>query len=261
MTTPNPTSGLLWFSILTLIYTIIQYITGRNGKGASPYHGMIYFLIYAILVFIGEFFINANLTNSLCDSVQWSTVVLVTGLPWILMFGSLVIMLKMFPGWLAPFSNTFGYGIAKLAGLSNVLNSILALNPKVKGKQNTVIDEAIAHIYSDKSLLVNEITVTNFDYFWNKMQGLFRPGVATNIALKHDLWNMIWLKNIVAQFLWLILVGIMVISVSYNYIINAGCSLSADEIQKRHNQSQTQLQKTRDAAQTEQEKRIYTTYE
>ena len=119
---------------------------------------MLYFLIYAILVFISEFFINANLTNSLCGSVQWSTVVLGTGLPWIIMFGSLIIMLRMFPGWLAPFSNTFGYGIAKLAGLSNVLNNILALNPKVKGKQDTVIDEAIAHIYSDKSLLVNEIT-------------------------------------------------------------------------------------------------------
>jgi hypothetical protein len=89
------------------------------------------------------------------------------------------------------------------------------------------------------------------------MRGVFRPGVVTNIALKHDLWNMIWLKNIVAQFLWLILIGIMVISVSYNYIINAGCSLSADEMQKRRNQ----IEKTNYAAQTGQEKLIYTTYE
>ena len=36
----------------------------------------------------------------------------------------------MFPGWSAPFSNTFGYGIAMLAGLNDTMNDIIEPNPK-----------------------------------------------------------------------------------------------------------------------------------
>ena len=68
----------------------------------------------------------------------------------------------LFPGWLIPFSNTFGYGIAKLGGLNNLLNKIL--KPQ-DATGNPKLTKALADIYTDRSLLINEIGISNFDTF------------------------------------------------------------------------------------------------
>ena len=75
---------------------------------------------------------------------------------------------------------------------------ILEPNPKIKKTPDTqAMDEALAHIYSDKSLLVNEITVDNFNYFWDKMRGVFQKGVYSNTGLKGQLYSMVVLKDTV----------------------------------------------------------------
>jgi hypothetical protein len=38
----------------------------------------------------------------------------VTLIPWLMLFGVLHLFLMIFPGWMAPFANTFGYLVAKL---------------------------------------------------------------------------------------------------------------------------------------------------
>ena len=124
------------------------------------------------------------------------------------------------------------------------------------------MDEALAHIYSDKSLLVNEITLDNFDYFWNKMQGVFQKGVYTNIGLKNKLYSMIVLKDIVATYIWYLLSGLLITSVSYNYIVNSSCSNSAQDMQKRHDEYEQQLAEAQEQAkQANANKRVYTSNE
>jgi len=67
-----------------------------------------------------------------------------------MIFGILNLLLLTLPGWLAPFSNTFGYAIAKLAGLSDLMNEIL--RPKIVSKDlpkdsNLIpVQEALAHL-------------------------------------------------------------------------------------------------------------------
>lgn len=113
--------------------------------------------------------------------------ILVTLIPWGIIFGTLLLLLFIFPGWLQPFSNTFGYAMTIIAGINSTLADILIANPKNdKNSQDGPMREALAHIYSDKSLLVNEITKENFDFFWKNMSGTFKPGVADNEKLKMD---------------------------------------------------------------------------
>ena len=260
--TPDPSSALLWFVILSIIYAIAEYFNGKNGGGKKAASAKAFFFIYVLAVFIGEFFINLNLTSALCGAPQWSTAMIVTGMPWILMFGTVVVLLNMFPGWLSPFSNTIGYGVAKLSGLGQVLDNIFAPNPKAKTAANEAMDEALAHIYSDRSLLVNEITLTNFDYFWDKMKGVFQTGVFANTDLKMQLWNMIWLKDVVGRLVWYLLTGATIVSVSYNYLVSSGCSLSVQEMDKRHDEYQKQAEEDRVAAAAKDSKqRIYSTLE
>jgi hypothetical protein len=261
--TPNPAGSIIWFFIVTTLYTVVQYNASKKMGQDSSAMTRMYFAAYVLLVVIGEFFVNLGVTTSMCGSAEWSTALMVTIFPWGFIFGILTLLLSMFPGWLSPFSNTFGYGVAILAGLNNVLADILEPNPKSKKTAETqAMDEALAHIYSDKSLLVNEITVDNFDYFWDKMRGVFQKGVYSNTGLKGQLYSMVVLKDTVAAYIWYLLAGLLITSVSYNYIVNSACSNSAADMQKRHEEYEEQLAEAQEKAQTAKANtRVYTSNE
>lgn len=240
---PNPSSAMLYFFILTSIYFTVKYNT-------EPSKNKVYFGIYALLLIIGQFFINMSLTSSLCGTAQTGSAIFITVIPWVFIFGVLNLVLMVFPGWLVPFSNTFGYGVTKLLGINSLLNTIF--KPKIsktdiKDTNIELMAEALEHIYTDRSLLVNEISQDNFDNFWSNMSPLFKSNVKGDSTLKNKLLGFIRLKDIVAEYIWFMLTGTLVTSVGYNYIVNSGCSQDVKEMQKRHKdyeiQEKAKLQK------------------
>jgi hypothetical protein len=221
---PNPAFSIVWFFAITIIFFILRYITGDSSK-------FIFFIIYIFLLIIGEFFINLQLTSAMCGFTQMSTALIVTFIPWLIIFGLLNVLLIVFKGWKQPFSNTFGYLMARLMGVSGLLNQIL------KSRNDTSLGKAaegLENIYTDKSLFINEISLDNFDTFWTNMRDYFKPEAYSNIELKSKLQSMIFLKDLVAEFVWFSLTGSLVTSVAYNYIVNSTCAPTAKEIRKRH---------------------------
>lgn len=264
---PNPTTGLFWFMIITSVYMGILYFLGsQKNKTPEAIKNMttqnrIFGGVYILLLIVGEYFINLNLTNAICGSNQWSTALLVTILPWVVIFGVLNLILLVLPGWLSPFSNTFGYGIAKLAGLKGITDKIFKSQMELGSIQNEKqpggIEKALAQIYTDQSLLINEVTPDNFNKFWDEMTPLFNKGAD---QYKEDLRDMVRLKDIVAQFIWYMLTGGLVTSVGYNYIVNSACTLSSAEMKKRHDEYVEDEQKIADAKKAD-PPRVYSTNE
>lgn len=254
-TMPNPTSSITWFILITTIYAFVDYNTSKSKK-----NGGLWFGIYIFSVLIAEFIFNVALTSSKCGSSQWSTAFFVTLIPWGIIFGTLILLLSIFPGWLQPFSNTFGYAITILAGINSTIANILITNPKEGNTniQDESMYEAIAHIYSDKSLLINEITKENFDFFWINMSGTFKPGVVNNEKLKMDLYSFVVLKEIVSKYIWYIFAGMLITSVSYNYVIKSKCDISVNEMKKRQMEYEQELI---DAQKSTTDAVIYTTTE
>ena len=249
----SPTTSLLWFFIITTIYFVIKYYL------SDPTQSKIYFGIYIVLIIIGEYIINLSLTETMCGSQQWNTALLVTLIPWIVIFGLLNIFLMIFPGWLSPFSNTFGYGVAKLMGLGNVMDNLFKLETEPVEKDNKVIAEALGHIYSDKSLLINEITTSNFDNFWKIMTPLFKSDVVGQkaIDLKTQLKSYIILKDNVAEYIWYMLTGGLVTSGGYNYVVNAGCTQSLKDMKRRNKEYNEQAEENNEKQKNE-TPRVYT---
>jgi hypothetical protein len=167
----------------------------------------------------------------MCGTKQYNTALFITIIPWVIIFGLLYVALTVFPSWLMPFSNTFGYGVAKISGLTNFFNDILKAKIDL-GKDSGDAGEALEHIYSDKSLLINEITQSNIDRFWTNMKTIFKPSSYTD-ANKEALLGFVRLKDTVAEYIWYMLTGTLVTSVSYNYVVNKGCSQSVKELKKR----------------------------
>ena len=235
-----PGSGLplLIFSVITTIYYVIKYNLDdyKSNLDDSKSNSMdtVYFLMYIMILVITHFFLNLNTSRALCGSNQWETTFYVTVGPWIIIFGFLYIGLKTFPSWLMPFSNTIGYGVALLAGLSETTEKLF------KKTENASKDEIgfLEKIYTDKSLIINEITINNFPNFWEKMKGLFRDDVikdTTNVVQK-ELLNLVKLKELTAEYIWYIFAGFLITSISYNFIIGSSCKKSVQDMQDAHNE-------------------------
>jgi hypothetical protein len=131
-----------------------------------------------------------------------------------------------------PFSNTFGYAIAKIGGAEKVVREVLKTDPP-QGD----ISKAISNIYNDPSIFLNQFNYENEEDFkikWTKSKDLFLPQTDTGVDSQKykDFRNMVKLKDLVAQFVWYMLAGILVTSRSYNYIINQPCGLSPEVAEK-----------------------------
>ena len=246
----NPSSSIIFFILFTLGYFITKYYVD------TPVIGAIYFLTLIIV----QFFINLQLTSDICNESQYGIAMTTTIFPWVFIFGILVILLKIFPNWLSPFSNTFGYLFTYITGVNEFLMEILK-------SKSTNSNSAIEKIYENKSLLINSITLENISDWWKKMSDKNSGILKSNMGNEQSdnfkkLEKFIRLKTNVAEFIWYALTGILVTSFSYNYILNSGCTQSAEEMEKRHNEYLEQEKKlATNKKDQEKNKIIYKTYE
>jgi hypothetical protein len=223
--------------------------------------GGITFLFFLVLI-IGEYFINLAMSKDICGFDQEKTAILATVLPWFIVLGVLKAALIVFPGWLSPFSNTFGYIFVSVAtDMKDVFNSILTpqfdLAPasqktasggqtggagdstgglqdsadipadEIKNKRD--IGRALEQIYTDQSILLNELNLDNLDRFWDsfKESRLIRP--SAKIEDLEKIRTFLIMKSVIGEFVWLVLCGMLVVSISYNYILNMGCSFTQEQ--------------------------------
>jgi len=185
-------------------------------------------MIYIGTLLAVQVTINSSLAKTICNNPQSTTTgVVATIFPMLFIFGLLQLLLTIFPGWLEPFSNTFGYAIAKIGGAESVVREVLKENASGSGD----ISKAVNNIYNDPSIFLNQFNYNDEEDFktkWSKSKDLFNTEAGVDSLKYKDFRNMVKLKDLVSQFVWYMLAGILVTSRSYNYIINQPCGLTPD---------------------------------
>ena len=249
--TPNPALAMLYFFIVTAVYCIINVFIG----GGNTMQKVIMKACYILVVVVGEYFINLNLSYQMCKVYQWQTILFITFVPWLLIFGVMHLFLTMFPGWLSPFSNTFGYLVVKLMGLPDLMKEIKSVKPS-----DPEAFQAISSLVSDPSLLINQYSPESvkdvndpndpsgtkliqirpiFNGVWETLK---KSGVISNFdgdikksdKYRDKLYKYVDMKYTISELIWNLLAGGLVTSVSYNYIIGIGCTKSAEQMKERH---------------------------
>ncbi len=233
-------------------------------------------LLFFIVLVTGEYFINLAMSKDICGFDQEKTALIATILPWFLVLGALKAALIVFPGWLIPFSNTFGYIFVSIAtDLKDVFNNILTPQfdlaptsqkggggdstgglqdsadiPKDEIKNKRDIGRALEQIYTDQSILLNELNLGNLDRFWDsfKESRLIRPSAKIDDLEK--IRKFLIMKTVVGEFIWLLLCGLLVVSISYNYLLNSGCSFTPEQQKIRE---QILIEKQEEAKRKEEE--------
>lgn len=236
------------FILVTLLYFVAKYFV------TNPDYVRIMTFVYLLFVGVSQLIVNMNLLSSLCvgGSNFW-TALGATIIPWFLIFGSVYGALLVFPGWKEPFSNTFGYGVAKLMGVNKLLNSML----KPKTPSETPTQKTLNNIYSNPALFINQIIPSNFDSFIKNSKFLFVPALSAESI--NEFRNIIRAKDLVSECIWYLLSGVLAITVSYNTIVNSECSNSVDEMRKRHDEYEANVQQQEEEAKNAPPPRIYYT--
>lgn len=248
-------SSVAIFFFLAVFGAYSYYKYTKNGVLS----GGITTLFFLVLI-IGEYFINLAMSKDICGFDQEKTALVATVLPWFIVLGVLKAALIVFPGWLIPFSNTFGYMFVSAAtDLKDVFNAILTPQfdlapeaqkgspqkggsggsdgglqdsadiPKDDIKNKRDIGRALEQIYTDQSIILNELSLDNLDRFWDSFKESRLIRQSAKIEDLEKIRKFLMMKTIVGEFVWLVLCGLLVVSISYNYLLNMGCSFTPEQ--------------------------------
>lgn len=284
-----------YYAVVITCYLIYKTMRIPEGPGdqqiVSPVVGGLF--VAAVLVF--EYMITIGMIKTTCGFEQWEFGALVTFLPWVLIVGTLLTILSVRPGWLVPFSNTFGYFLASAVfGLSDTFKKLMRPQTSVpddaaatpgpapapsapplehdgpynpytnphdsvqhEQKQNLDggqaqsatmdVERALQEIYEDESLLINQITPENIDAFIARYTGariMLNPREFIQLdtvnntkelyeKLITQIRKAVYFKMFIAEYIWLLLSGILAITVTSNYIANYGCKMTSEQLKEK----------------------------
>ena len=207
------------FGILTLVYFVARYYfvdkkVGGKGEGMMS---KILGLIYMALTIAAQVGVNASNAAEVCNGApQIVSALMYTALPNFFILGLVIVILSVLPGWKSPFSNTIGYVLVYLMGVNSAFTDLL----KSKGSR------LVHKILENKSIMINEITPFNFSAFLKRMNsdGLLVSGYESTKAFT-NLWEFVVIKDSIAEFVWIILTGALVVSTTYNAILEITCNI------------------------------------
>tara|TARA_Y100001935_G_scaffold255505_1_gene269020 strand:+ start:83 stop:946 length:864 start_codon:yes stop_codon:yes gene_type:complete len=247
----SPVVSITYFFVISLAYLFLQIFVIVNSTSLVEIDNVkthkLYLISYCILILLGSFFINFNISKGLCpnDNTNIYVLLLNTIFPWLFIFGSIFCILIVFNTWHRPFSNTIGYFVIKILGIEDYFGNMLKKampsdsedgNEQEKQKKNNLI-QAIINMSTNKSIFINELDeeYNLFDDFMEqlKIAEIIKADEETKKNII-EIYKLVVIKNSVGRFVWFFLSGIIISTVTYNNMINSSCNQSKTSILKAY---------------------------
>ena len=248
--------SIIYFIIITLVYFIFPSIGKpqlelkdlENDETKSMFYNrnirsLVFY--FGIVLFV-QLILNISYLMSKCGGALDKNIgaaALFTFFPWVLIFGIMVAILIIFPGFKSAFSDVIGYYVVA-GGANDIFGSILMgsdLNEMIEQttdlnekNERTRAAEAILKICGNKSILINQMNTDNFLDIWNILKPLMTPGSFENIEIKTKLLNLVVLKDNIGEMFWYIYTAILISSIVYYNLATRGCIKSVDQIKQDH---------------------------
>ena len=250
---PNPSGLLIYFlviSIIYFIYTAIQLFTSNSDNIqtlSEKANNMNLNIAYILVLIIGTYFININISKAMCSSQQidWLNILFITLLPWLIIFIVLYFLLEIFPGWVTPFSNTIGYLVVILLGVEKKLKKMLN-DETDENKGDRELVKAIANIQNNKSKFINQFNEKPYEFREFIIKLANAKIIKDEYTLASDnyegnkklaaIYKLVLIKHIIGKLFWYILAGVLISSISYSFIINLTCNKSIEEAERDYDE-------------------------
>ena len=278
--TDNSTSAIMFTLILYILYFMylkpaIKLETVNDPKkyddaikGIYASTGILFVCVVALQIIS-----NAIGFQSKCQGnfmTNFGKVFGATFFPWVIIMGSVMTALLVAPGFKGAFSNVLGY-YAVANSANDILVSLLVPTSKGESNQKDLSDgndsgmtktaNAIMKIAGNTSLLINQITPSNFVDSWEGiivplMKPQYKEDLSQANELKEKLLENVVLRDNIGEACWYIYTTILLVTVVKSNIAEIPCGTSVADIHERVDK----VNKKQDAIDAENKKKESVTY-
>ena len=244
----NSYLNIVTFLLTTIFYYLalkpsLPYSLYKDKEQYTKFVGnnYMYLAIYVLLVILIQFVVNSSIISTTCGgniTENMGAAGVITFLPWILIFGVLVVILTVYPGFKSAFSDVVGYFY--VSSSANKLITELLINqdiekkmtedpnmtPEKKQALETAAD-VIIKICGNTSILINQIVPNNFENYWNILRPIMKDKYKTDgpesEKMKNDLFEIVLTRDNVGEAMWYIYTGLLIVSIVQLKIATRGC--------------------------------------
>jgi hypothetical protein len=211
----------------------------------------LYLGIYLVLVMLIQFGVNASVISTTCGgsiSENIGAAGILTFIPWSLIFGVIIIVLIIYPGFKSAFSDVIGYFYVS-SSATKIISELLVnrdVEKKLTGTETKEEKEAledaadtIVKICGNTSILINQIVPDNFLNYWKILNPLMKPKYRDDNSeetkdIRQQLFELVVTRDNIGEALWYIYTGILLTSIVQLKITTRGCSSNTATMEKNY---------------------------
>lgn len=256
----NSYINIVTFILTTVFYYLalkptLSYDDLIDVKKYEEYskNNYLYLGIYLVLVMLIQFIVNASVISTTCGgsiSENMGAAGVLTFIPWTLIFGVIIIVLIIYPGFKSAFSDVIGYFYVS-GSATKIITELLVnrdLEKKLTGTETKEEKEsledaadAIVKICGNTSILINQIVPDNFEEYWKILTPLMKPQYKdTNSQetkdIRQELFELVVTRDNIGESLWYIYTGILLTSIVQLKITTRGCNSNTATMEKNYSE-------------------------
>jgi len=223
-----------------------------------------YLAIYLLLVMVIQFIVNSSIISSTCGgniTENMGAAGVLTFLPWTLIFGVIIVILTVYPGFKSAFSDVIGY--FWVSSSANKVITELLVDPKIQKKmdQDTTSTpeqkeatmtaaDTIIKICGNTSVLINQIVPSNFQSYWNILTPLLKPKYQTEnpdtAKIRNELFEIVVTRDNVGESMWYMYTGLLLTSLVQLKMTTRGCVSNPKTMEENYQKFKDSEQKAKD---------------
>ena len=223
-----------------------------------------YLAIYLLLVMVIQFMVNASIISSTCGgniTENMGAAGVLTFLPWTLIFGVLIVILTVYPGFKSAFSDVIGY--FWVSSSANKVITELLVDPKIQKKMDEdatstpeqkeammTAADTIIKICGNTSVVINQIVPSNFQSYWNILTPLLKPKYQTDNPdtekIKNELFEIVVTRDNVGESMWYMYTGLLLTSLVQLKMTTRGCVSNPKTMEENYQKFKDAEQKAKD---------------
>lgn len=223
-----------------------------------------YLAIYLLLVIVIQFMVNSSIISSTCGgsiTENMGAAGVLTFLPWTLIFGVIIVILTVYPGFKSAFSDVIGY--FWVSSSANKVITELLVDPKIQKKMNEdttstpeqkeammTAADTIIKICGNTSVLINQIVPSNFQSYWNILTPLLKPKYQTENPetekLRNELFEIVITRDNVGESMWYMYTGLLLTALVQLKITTRGCVSNPKTMEENYQKFKDAEQKAKD---------------
>ena len=277
----NSYINIITFILTTIFYYMVlkptlSYDDLIDTKKYEEYskNNYLYLGIYLVLAMLIQFIVNASIISTTCGGSITENIGaagVLTFIPWTLIFGVIIIVLIMYPGFKSAFSDVIGYFYI-YGPATQIITELLVnrdVEKKLTGNETVAEKEAledaadtIVKICGNTSILINQIVPDNFQDYWKILNPLKKPqyrddNSAETKDIRQKLFDLVVTRDNIGEALWYIYTGLLLTSIVQLKITTRGCNTDPATMEKNYNEF-LKKQEEANAKQAEADSTVYT---